>query len=114
MPRRISRGAVFTCALLAAAACSTKGSNGTDTASVISQLDAKDSAQATDSGWRSLYDGKSTAGWHAYKGGPVPAAWKATDSALTVTPGGGDIATDDQFGDFELALEWKVKPGGNS
>ena len=121
MPRRTSRGVLFTGAFLVAAACSTKGSNGTDTASVISQLGANDSTQAhdsakaaTDSGWHSLFDGKSTAGWHAYKGGPVPAAWKATDSALTVTPGGGDIATDGEYGDFELALEWKVQPGGNS
>ena len=29
-------------------------------------------------------------------------------------PLGGDIITTEQFGDFELALEWKVSPGGNS
>lgn len=28
--------------------------------------------------------------------------------------GGGDIITTDQFEDFELSLEWKVGPGGNS
>jgi hypothetical protein len=26
----------------------------------------------------------------------------------------GDLITDDEFGDFELALEWKVSEGGNS
>ena len=126
MPRRFIRGAVFTGVLLTAAACSTKGSNGTDTASGAGQIPAADSTRARDSAkaaaektasdtaWRPLFDGKSTAGWHAYKGGAVPAAWKATDSTLTVTPGGGDIVTDDQFGDFELAVEWKVPRGGNS
>lgn len=120
MSSRSSRGAVVI-GILIAAACSTKGSNGTDTASVVGQLPAADSTRArdsvkaaSDSGWRSLFDGKSTTGWHAYKGGPVPASWKVADSTLTSTPGGGDIVTDDQFGDFELALEWKVKPGGNS
>src|SRR5256885_3925905 len=26
----------------------------------------------------------------------------------------GDIITDEQFKNFELALEWKISPGGNS
>jgi len=31
-----------------------------------------------------------------------------------VGPPGGDIITDAQFKNFELALEWKISPGGNS
>jgi hypothetical protein len=33
---------------------------------------------------------------------------------LTRVGAGGDIVTVDEYGDFELELEWKVAPGGNS
>jgi hypothetical protein len=36
------------------------------------------------------------------------------DGALTRVAAGGDIVTHEEFQDFELALEWKVEPGGNS
>jgi hypothetical protein len=36
------------------------------------------------------------------------------DGALTRVGEAGDIVTREEFQDFELALEWKVEPGGNS
>jgi hypothetical protein len=36
------------------------------------------------------------------------------DGALTRVAEAGDIVTREQFQDFELELEWKVAPGGNS
>ncbi len=69
-------------------------------------------------GWKLLFDGKSTAGWHAFRGKEVGDKWKVIDGALVFKPKdgkrGGDIVTDDEFGDFELAFEWKVTPGANS
>jgi hypothetical protein len=65
-------------------------------------------------GWRLLFDGTTTAGWRGYHMSAVPAGWAAADGALTRVGGGGDIITMDQFADFELALEWKLTPGGNS
>jgi hypothetical protein len=65
-------------------------------------------------GWRPLFDGKSTAGWRGYKKTEMPRGWQVVDGALTRVGEGGDIITNDQFGNFELALEWKVAPGGNS
>lgn len=65
-------------------------------------------------GWRSLFDGKTTAGWRAYRQTTLPEGWKVVDEALTRAGKGGDIITVDQFGDFELMLEWKVAPGANS
>jgi hypothetical protein len=69
-------------------------------------------------GWQLLFDGKSTHGWRKYKGKTVPDAWKVIDGALVLRhePGKseGDIVTVDEFGDFELSLEWKIAPGGNS
>jgi hypothetical protein len=65
-------------------------------------------------GWRLLFDGQTTAGWRGYKRQSVPDGWQVIAGELTRVSGGGDIITIDQFGDFELALEWKVGPAGNS
>lgn len=67
-------------------------------------------------GFELLFDGKTIDKWRAWRGTSVPAGWSATDGELRFTPGrgGGDIATIEQYGDFELRLEWKVSPGGNS
>jgi cytochrome c len=65
-------------------------------------------------GWRLLFDGKTTQGWRGYKQKEIPKGWEAIGGALVRTNGGGDIVTDDEFQDFELALDWKIAPGGNS
>ncbi|MGH7569068.1 MAG: 3-keto-disaccharide hydrolase [Gemmatimonadales bacterium] len=65
-------------------------------------------------GWRLLFDGRTTAGWRGFRMDSMPAGWQVVDGALTRTGGGGDIITTEQFADFELALEWRVAPGGNS
>jgi hypothetical protein len=52
--------------------------------------------------------------WRAYGGGPLPPNWKVADGVINHTPGGGDIRTADQYGDFELDFEWQISPGGNS
>jgi hypothetical protein len=65
-------------------------------------------------GWRSLFDGATTAGWRGYKRADIPQGWRVVDGALTRVGPGGDIITTDQFGNFELSLEWKVQPRGNS
>jgi hypothetical protein len=64
-------------------------------------------------GWRLLFDGTTLNGWRGFKA-PAPAGWAAADGALVRTGPGGDLMTADQFGDFELQLEWKVGPAGNS
>lgn len=73
--------------------------------------------------WVPLFDGKSLAGWHKYGGAPAGSAWKAQDGILFLdTTGksgwqidnGGDIVTDKEFRNFDLKLEWKISPGGNS
>jgi Domain of Unknown Function (DUF1080) len=65
-------------------------------------------------GWRPLFDGKTTAGWRGFKTKTLPAGWRVVDGALTRVAQAGDIASEEEFQDFELALEWKVAPGGNS
>jgi Domain of Unknown Function (DUF1080) len=74
-------------------------------------------------GWQLLFDGQSTKGWHKYGGAPVGAAWKIADAVLYLdtsskkdwqTANGGDIVTDDEFENFDLKLQWKISPKGNS
>jgi Domain of Unknown Function (DUF1080) len=69
-------------------------------------------------GWKLLFDGKTTKGWRAYKGKQVPTAWTVKDGVLTFEQkegaSRGDIVTVDQYGSFELALDWRISEGGNS
>jgi hypothetical protein len=64
----------------------------------------------------SLFDGKTTNGWHAYlKTGP--GAWKVADKTLQLDPkaeGQADLVTNSEYENFELTLEWKIAEGGNS
>jgi hypothetical protein len=64
----------------------------------------------------SLFDGKTTDGWHSYlkKG---PGAWKVVDGTLQLDPkaeGQGDLVTDKEYENYDLSLEWKIAEGGNS
>jgi hypothetical protein len=66
-------------------------------------------------GWRLLFDGTSLAGWRGYGKPAMPdSGWAVEEGAITRVGRGGDIVTAEKFRDFELALEWKVAPGGNS
>lgn len=74
-------------------------------------------AQEKEDGWTLLFDGESTDGWRSYNGDSFPEeGWEVRDGALTVLPdgGGGDIVTEQKYGNFILKLEWKVEKGGNS
>ena len=53
--------------------------------------------------------------WRGYKSETLPAGWEfdSTSGELTRRRG-GDIITQQQFSRFELELEWKVGPRGNS
>jgi len=81
------------------------------------------SSQAQANGWVSLFDGKSTNGWHKYGGAAAGTAWKVADGTLYLDTSmknswqianGGDIVTDKEYENFDLKLEWKISPGGNS
>ncbi|HET6201730.1 MAG TPA: DUF1080 domain-containing protein [Planctomycetota bacterium] len=65
-------------------------------------------------GWRLLFDGKTTAGWRGFRKEKCPDGWKAVDGALSRVDKADDIVTEEEFGDFELSLEWKIAKGGNS
>jgi hypothetical protein len=51
-----------------------------------------------------LFDGKDFSKWTDSKGGEVK--WKIQDGYMEVVPRTGIIRTKDQFGDFQLHIEW--------
>jgi hypothetical protein len=67
-------------------------------------------------GWKLLFDGQSTKGWHNFRGQGVKPGWTVTNGELTCSDPGkaGDIITDEQFSSFELKIDYKITPGGNS
>ncbi|MEI6715399.1 MAG: DUF1080 domain-containing protein [Verrucomicrobiota bacterium] len=67
------------------------------------------------SGWKLLFDGKDASQlWRGFKKETIPAGWVVADGALFRENGGGDIISKEQFENFELSIEWKISPGGNS
>jgi hypothetical protein len=71
------------------------------------------SAEERATGWRPLFDGVSLAGWRLWPRG-TPTGWRVVNGAIERGTGGGDLVTDETFANFDLALDWKVEPGGNS
>lgn len=70
-------------------------------------------------GWKLLFDGKTTKGWHTYGRDTVGSKWQVKDGAIIFDPtqpknGGGDIVTNEEYENYELNLEWKVAKGSNS
>src|SRR5262245_28750793 len=64
--------------------------------------------------WNSLFDGQSLSAWRGYKTDVVPVGWKIADGALVKDTRVADLVSREEFGDFELELEWKIGEGGNS
>ena len=74
-------------------------------------------------GWQLLFDGKTTTGWHTFNKPTIGSAWKAEDGTLHLkgnkltgwqTANGGDIIFEKEYKNFDLKIDWKVPPGGNS
>lgn len=69
-------------------------------------------------GWVLLFDGKSFTGFRdPAKMQPPGTAWVIADGCLKAVPRAAmreDLLSAADYGDFELAFEWKISPGGNS
>ena len=67
--------------------------------------------------WVVLFDGRSTDAWRCYNRDSFPdKGWKVEGGALktVVGPDRCDLITKEKYQDFELEVEWRVSPGGNS
>ncbi|MEO5804383.1 MAG: DUF1080 domain-containing protein [Verrucomicrobiota bacterium] len=72
---------------------------------------------STKSSWSWLFDGKSTDAFRGYKRDSFPdKGWKVENGTLKTIAGGEvvDLITKEKFQDFDLHLDWKISPGGNS
>jgi len=62
-------------------------------------------------GWISLFDGKTTKGWHSYGKPTAGEAWKVEDGTIHLDAGkglsAGDLVTNESFDNFDLKLDWK-------
>ena len=93
---------------------------------ILSIWSCAESSKNKSSEWINLFDGSSLEGWRAYNGDQMPPGWKIVDGILTFTTaqileqdydykGSRDIIYGaEEFDNFELYVEWKIPPGGNS
>ena len=68
-------------------------------------------------GWRLLFDGEEPAAdWRGYEMEDLPDGWRVIEGGWLALeePDAGDIITREQFGSFELFMEWKVAEESNS
>ena len=113
MHRAAARVAIFSQVALVVAACTQVGNNvpaANSTSTGASSLTPEQVA----AGWRPLFDGTSVSAWRGYKEQTVPTGWSIVDGILTKTGSANDLITRDQFGNFELAFDWKLATGGNA
>ncbi len=98
--------------LLALAACTTSNNASIQPgeSAVANTLSSAEQAQ----GWRLLFDGRRMDQWRGYRAETLPAGWHVANGTLAKETETGDIVTKEKFGDFELAFDWKIGPGGNS
>jgi hypothetical protein len=76
---------------------------------------ARSADDAPPEGFESIFNGKDLTGWTVNEGAKID-RWGAGDGILFTTGqgGGGWLMTEKEYGDFEVMLEYKVPPNGNS
>jgi hypothetical protein len=81
------------------------------TAPTMGSASANTAPTPAQGGWRSLSDPSA---WRGYKADTIPSRWTFANGVLSKTRPVDDIVSKDEFGDFELELEWKIGVAGNS
>ena len=106
-------------AMATLSACNSAKESASSSASAINTLTKKEEKE----GWKILFDGKTTNGWHSYGRSNVGQAWQVVDGSLYFDTtqrqgrriiGRGDLTTNEEYENFHLKLEWKVPQGANS
>jgi hypothetical protein len=69
-------------------------------------------------GWKLLFNGRDLTGWSGYRKDAAPPAWVVKDGAIFLDKAskkaGGDLISINSYRDFDLVVEWKIAPHGNS
>jgi 3-keto-disaccharide hydrolase len=71
-------------------------------------------SSTSNSRWKVLFDGTSLDAWRGYKSDAVPDGWRIENGTLTKDRPVKDLVSKDEFGDFDLEIEWKIGEAGNS
>jgi hypothetical protein len=64
--------------------------------------------------WHTLFNGKLLDTFRGWRSDGMPEGWHVVDGVLAKEGSVDDLVTKEQFGDFELELEWKIGKAGNS
>ena len=106
MKRLITRLTVLAILISFAAGCTEKAPED----NTLTKSEIKD-------GWQLMFDGQTTNGWRSYLSDKVT-GWEVEDGSLKALGLGGDIGGDiiseGRYENFELKLDWKISPAGNS
>lgn len=76
--------------------------------------------KSSEKGWENLLANNNLSKWHTYGKNNVGKAWELNDGVLAFSATGknaadrGDLATNNEYENFHLKLEWKVSKKGNS
>ncbi len=90
---------------------------------LLTEIDSKDapntlSGAEKKEGWKLLFDGTSTNGWHGYNLKVFPDCWAIEDGSFTMNTTGSaeslDIITNRIYRDFAFSLEYKLTKAANS
>lgn len=88
----------------------------------ISYLENQLTENEKRTGWRLLWDGRTTEGWRSAKSSKFPTkGWTMKNGILAIekategeSQNGGDIISVEQFSNFELIVDFKISEGANS
>lgn len=108
---------------------------GEDSALMVNGLNKLLKKMPYDYGYRNLFNGTDLNGWKALVGNPISRAkmgdsvlkieqvkanektkgdWIVKDGLLIFTGHGDNLATDTQYGDFEMYVDWKITAQGDA
>jgi hypothetical protein len=62
-------------------------------------------------GWRDL---QSLGAWRGYRSQEIPTGWRMADGLITKDGVAQDLVSREQYGNFELSLDWMIASGGNA
>jgi hypothetical protein len=78
-------------------------------------------AKEKSEGWMLLFNGKDLSGWHSYLQEAPGKAWQVHNGTIMLNKNDksvyedyADLVTDEEYGDFDLKMEWKMEPCANS
>lgn len=82
-----------------------------------STLDNQLSKKEIKEGWQLLFDGRTLEDWRTYKS-ETGSSWKVVEGMICSTKPEGDknpdLISEATFENFELQVDWKISPQGNS